>query len=213
MAQTIGNTTFLLASQAEHEGSIPFTCSKTKGNCFRSCLSFWVPAAGGGLHPAAFQCSGSAKPPLRNSRPQAGNLRATRRAAQKGRCVVLLLTGQKLKVSILTALSKKKDTLTACLSFWVVSRQGLYLFSARNKTKGHPYICPFVLGSAGQGPAPPLVFQCSGLAKPPHLRAKCRPAAGPPAAAAALVRNSDSDRRSGSAWCWPRRCRRRAWPR
>ena len=30
MAQTIGNTTFLLASQAEHEGSIPFTCSREK---------------------------------------------------------------------------------------------------------------------------------------------------------------------------------------
>ena len=41
--------------------------------------------------PSGFGCPGTAEPPLRNSRPAAGNLRATRRAAQKGRWTVLLI--------------------------------------------------------------------------------------------------------------------------
>ena len=42
---------------AMRAGSSPFRRTKTKGNCFRSCLLFWVPAAGGGLHPSVFECS------------------------------------------------------------------------------------------------------------------------------------------------------------
>ena len=34
--------------------SILTSPSKIKGNCESSCLLFWVPAAGGGLHPSAF---------------------------------------------------------------------------------------------------------------------------------------------------------------
>ena len=49
----------------QRTGSSPVTGTKIKGNCFRSCLLFWVPAAEGGLHPSVFECSG------RRSRPSA----------------------------------------------------------------------------------------------------------------------------------------------
>ena len=66
----------------------------------------------------------SAESPLRNSRPAAGNLPATRRAAQKGRWPVFLLTVPTVKISVLTSPSKKKDTLIVCLSFWKGANKG-----------------------------------------------------------------------------------------
>ena len=77
-------------------------------------LSFWVSAAFGRLHPSGFQCSGSAKPPLRKSRPVVGNLRATRRAAQKGRLSVLLQRSCQSKISILTVTSGSSRARFAC---------------------------------------------------------------------------------------------------
>ena len=111
-------------------------------------LSFWVPPPKGRLHPSVFQCSGPAKPPLRHSRPQAGNLRATRRAAQKGRWVVLLQQSCRSQISILT------------VPF---------------KTKRHPKGCPFVLGSGRRRRPPPSGIEMLRAAKPPfrqgfHLR-------------------------------------------
>ena len=86
--------------------------------------------------PLGFQCSGSAEPPLRNSRPVAGNLRATRRAAQKGRGAILPQGSRQSKISILTVPSKKKGmTNRSCLPFWV---------------------------SRAVGPLHPSAFQCSG---------------------------------------------------
>ena len=64
--------------------SFSSTHAKTKGHPF-GCPFVLGSAAQRAASPLGFQCSGSAKPPLRNSRPAAGNLRATRRAAQKGR--------------------------------------------------------------------------------------------------------------------------------
>ena len=43
-----------LSRKAFRTVSFSATKDKTKGNCESSCLSFWVPAAGGGLHPSAF---------------------------------------------------------------------------------------------------------------------------------------------------------------
>ena len=54
-----------VATNQKVAGSNPSSRTKTKGNCFRSCLLFWVPAAGGGLHPSILECSG------RQSRPSA----------------------------------------------------------------------------------------------------------------------------------------------
>ncbi len=46
-------------------GSSPATGTKKKDMTNRSCLSFWVPAAGGGLHPSVFQMLGANELPLR----------------------------------------------------------------------------------------------------------------------------------------------------
>ena len=64
--------------------SFSSTHAKTKGHPF-GCPFVLGSAAQRAASPLGFQCSGSVKPPLRNFRPAAGNLRATRRAAQKGR--------------------------------------------------------------------------------------------------------------------------------
>ena len=89
-------------------GSTPASRTKKKDTLL-ACLSFWVPPPGGRLHPSVFQCSGSAEPPLRNSRPQAGNLRATRRAAQKGRGAILPQRSRQFKISILTVPSSSSQ--------------------------------------------------------------------------------------------------------
>ena len=110
---------------------------KGKTSAFSRCLSFWVPPPEGRLHPSAFKCSGSAEPPhlrakcrrlaavalrnapagaVRNSRPVAGNLRATRRTAQKGRGAILPQGSRQSKISILTVPSKTKD-MTFCHVF------------------------------------------------------------------------------------------------
>ena len=56
----------------------------------------------------------AAKPPLRNSRPVAGNLRATRRAAQKGRWAILPQQSCQSQISILTALPARRKRHIAC---------------------------------------------------------------------------------------------------
>ena len=58
----IGNTS---ASQAEVAGSTPVSRSKTKRTSGRMSFLFWVPPPTGRLHPSVSECSGSAKPPLR----------------------------------------------------------------------------------------------------------------------------------------------------
>ena len=93
-----------------HRASLRLRAHQKEGHDLRSCPSFWVPAASGRLHPSVFECSGSAKPPLRNSRPAAGNLRATRRAAQTGRWAVLLQQSCPSKISILTVPSTSSRT-------------------------------------------------------------------------------------------------------
>ena len=71
--------------------------------------------------------------------------------AQKGRWAVFLLAAPKQRISILIVPAKKKDmTAGHVLLFGFRSPKGLH----------------------------PSVFQCSGSAKPPHLRAKCRPSGG-----------------------------------
>ena len=77
------------------------------------CCCFGFRRLKGRLHPSAFQCSGSAEPPLRNSRPVAGTLRATRRAAQKGRGAILPQGSRQSKISILTVPSRIKNTTTS----------------------------------------------------------------------------------------------------
>ena len=57
MAQTIGNTTFLLASQAEHEDSIPFTCSKIKGTTYCRAFYFGFRRPEGGSTLRRLKCS------------------------------------------------------------------------------------------------------------------------------------------------------------
>ena len=47
-----------VATNQKVAGSNPSSRTKTKGNCESSCLLFWVPAAGGGLHPFGFQMLG-----------------------------------------------------------------------------------------------------------------------------------------------------------
>ena len=94
-----------------HEKILILTSPSKRKDIRKDVLSFWAPAALGGLRPSVFECSGSAEPPLRNSRPQAGNLRATRRAAQKGRWAILLQRSCPSKISILTAPSILRNNL------------------------------------------------------------------------------------------------------
>ena len=101
---------------------LPLPVPKGKTSAFSRCLSFWVPPPEGRLHPSAFKCSGSAEPPLRNSRPVAGNLRATRRAAQKGRGAILPQGSRQSKISILTIPSTKKDICEADVLFCELRR-------------------------------------------------------------------------------------------
>ena len=115
---------------------VPPGVPKRKTSAFSRCLSFWVLPPEGRLHPSAFQCSGSAEPPLRNSRPQAGNLRATRRAAQKGRWAVFLLTVSKMKISILTVPSSSSQAicrLRRAFSFHCKTHRALILLLLASK--------------------------------------------------------------------------------
>ena len=54
-----------VATNQKVAGSNPSSRTKTKGNCESSCLLFWVPAAGGGLHPLGFQMLGGSEFRLR----------------------------------------------------------------------------------------------------------------------------------------------------
>ena len=82
-------------------------------------LSFWVPTAEGGLRPSGFQCSGSAKPPLR----QGFHLRWKRLygalappARRPGGCSSVRL--QRIwKYSDCSDFSKKKHLLCRCFFF------------------------------------------------------------------------------------------------
>ena len=67
-------------------GSSPHARTKTKGNCFRSCLLFWVPAARGGLHPSVISMLGGNEFRLRQGFACGATLvRRKSAAAQKGR--------------------------------------------------------------------------------------------------------------------------------
>ena len=61
---------------------------------------------------------GASKLPLRNSRPQAGNLHAARRAARKGPWVVVLPTVSKREISILTAPTRGRKVCFAAAVFY-----------------------------------------------------------------------------------------------
>mgnify|MGYP007003880030 CR=1 FL=1 len=86
-----------------------FTSAKKKGMTYGHALLFGARRPECGFPPSSFECLGAAKPLLHNSRPAVGNLRATRRAAQKGRWAILLQRSCQFKISILTVPSKKKD--------------------------------------------------------------------------------------------------------
>ena len=84
------------------------------------------------LHPSVFQCSGSAKPPLRNSRPQAGNLRRTRGVAQKGRWVVRLEFFGSRKYRFDRPIVKRKDFREEVLPFWVPAARASHRKAAQS---------------------------------------------------------------------------------
>ena len=56
----------VLGANLAATSSIRFRCSKKEAPA-KQVLLFWVPPPARRLHPSAFECSGSAKPPLRNS--------------------------------------------------------------------------------------------------------------------------------------------------
>ena len=106
-----GQKPLISSTNQKVAGSNPSSRTKTKGNCFRSCLLFWVPAAGGGLHPSILECSG------RQSRPSAkvfacgkNACTAHSRRGPEGPPGDSPTTVRQSKISILTVPSKKKDT-------------------------------------------------------------------------------------------------------
>ena len=72
--------------------------------------------------PFGISMLGAAELPLRNSRPVAGNLRATRRAAQKDRWAILPQRSRQFKISILTVPSKSEQAMHRLLRFFIGRR-------------------------------------------------------------------------------------------
>ena len=171
-------------------GSTPASRTKKK-DTLKACLSFWVPPPGGRLHPSVFQCSGPAEPPLRNSRPQAGNLRATRRAAQKGRWAILPQRSCQSQISILTAPSCSPQAayrLRRVFSFPCKTHRALIEAAPRfqlrpaaleRRLPGCPVSC---LEGGPSGQPVPLDVSCAGAAKLPRpgaLRRRSETRMGP----------------------------------
>ena len=90
------------------------------------------------------------KPPLRNSRPVAGNLRATRRAGQEGRGAILPQRSRQSKISILTVPSSTSQAtyrLRRAFSFPCQAHRALIEAAPRFQTEP---------ASPGFGLGPPL---------------------------------------------------------
>ena len=105
--------------------------AKTKGNCESSCLLFWVPAARGGLHPSALECSG------RRSRPSAEVLPAAKRSNAAKAARPRRAVGQDLRQLIqnfkyldCSDLPKKKHLHSRCFFFWY---PGFFKMLGRNE--------------------------------------------------------------------------------
>ena len=102
----------------EVTGSSPVSSTKTKGNCFCSCLLFWVPAAEGGLHPSVFECSGRRSRPCAKVFPCGENTcTAHPRRQPEGRVSAGLFTYRELEHIQIVVTSQNKRQLLLQLPF------------------------------------------------------------------------------------------------